>query len=88
MAEFLRNAIAEPEKLYMTNAAQIARPMTAISYHVNRALAALADGAVGEAMSQLEAARRAMAEFLRPLERAHSDEIHERDRRRAGGWTG
>lgn len=88
MAEYFRNAIAEPERLYATNPAQIARPLAIVSYHVSRALIAVEGNDLSYALDELRVARGAIAGALRPLERAHAEEIQSLDRRRAGGWKG
>lgn len=88
MAEYLTNALAEPERLYATAAAEIAQPLTIISYHLGRALAALEGDDPGSARSEVQAAVRVVATALRPLERSHADEIRSVDRRRIGGWSG
>lgn len=88
MAEYLSNALAEPERLYGTAAAEVAQPLAIISYHLSRALAALNTGDADAARSELQISLRHVAEALRPLERSHAEEIRSVDRRRAGGWTG
>ena len=88
MAEYLSNALAEPERLYATAAAETSQPLTITAYHLRQALAALEDDDPDRARSELQAAVHVIAAALKPLERSHADEIRSIDRRRAGGWTG
>lgn len=88
MAEYLSNALAEPERLYATTAAEVAQPLAIASYHLRQALAALEGDDADRARSELQAAVRVIAAALKPLVRSHADEIRTADRRRAGGWTG
>ncbi len=88
MAEYLSNALAEPERLYVTAAAEVAQPLTITAYHLSRALAALGGDDAGGARSELQAAVRVIAAALKLLALSHADEIRTADRRRAGGWTG
>ncbi|MDE2480830.1 MAG: hypothetical protein KGN02_01400 [bacterium] len=88
MAEYLSNALAEPERLYATTAAEVTQPLAIVSYHLRQVLAALESDDPDRARSELQAAVRVIAAALKPLERAHADEIRSVDRRRAGGWTG
>lgn len=88
MAEYLSNALAEPERLYGTAAVAMAQPIAIISYHLSRALAALNAGDADVTRIELQIATRHVADALRPLERSHAEEIRSVDRRRAGGWTG
>ena len=88
MAEYLSNALAEPERLYATTAAEIAQPLTIASYRLRQVLAALEGHDPDRVRSELQAAVHVIAAALKPLERSHADEIRSIDRRRAGGWTG
>lgn len=88
MAEYLSNALAEPERLYGTAAVAMAQPLATASYHLSGALAALNAGDADAARIELQIAVRHVADALRPLERSHAEEIRSVDRRRAGGWTG
>ena len=88
MAEYLSNALAAPERLYATTATEVAQPLTNTAYHLRQALAALEGDDPDRVRSELQAAVSVIAAALRPLDRAHVDEIRTADRRRAGGWTG
>lgn len=88
MTEYLSNALAEPERLYGTVAAEVAQPLAFVSYHLSGALAALNTGDAETARVALQVVVRHAAEALRPLARSHAEEIRSVDRRRAGGWTG
>ncbi len=88
MAEYLSNALAEPERLYGTAAVAMAQPLAIVSYHLSRALAALNEEDADAARCELQIAVRCVADALRPLERSHAAEIRSVDRRRAGGWMG
>ncbi len=88
MAEYLGNALAQPERPYATAAAEIAQPLAQVSYRVAQAADALKRGDISAAMSELDATRRIVAEALIPLRRRHDEEIRANDRRRGGGWSG
>ncbi len=88
MAEYLSNALSQPERLYATTAAEVAQPLTITSYHLRQVLAALEGDDPDRVRSELQVAVGVIAAALKPLERAHADEIRSVDRRRAGGWTG
>lgn len=88
MAEYLTNALANPERLYATQSAAQARALARVSYEIARARSALASADSAALASALEAARIIIAEALRPLSASHAEEVQSLDRRRAGGWSG
>lgn len=88
MAEYVSVAIAQPERSFSTASAEIAQPLTALSYRIARAQAALSAGETDAVARELSDAQRDAAEALRPLSVSHIEEVRERDRRRVGGWSG
>lgn len=88
MAEYVSVAIAQPERSFSTASAEIAQPLTALSYRIARAQAALSAGETDALARELSDAQRDAAEALRPLSASHIEEVRERDRRRVGGWSG
>jgi len=88
MAEFIGNAIAQPERSYATPAAEIAQPLAQVSYRIAQTADAIRRGDVGAAISELDAARRLVSDALIPLRRQHDEEVRTDDRRRGGGWSG
>ena len=88
MAEYIGNAVAQPERSYATAAAEIAQPLAQVSYRIAQATDALTRGDVGVATSELDAARRLASDALIPLRRQHDEEVRTNDRRRGGGWSG
>lgn len=88
MAEYVSVAIARPERPFATESAEIAQPLTALSYRIARSQAALSAGETDSLARELSDAQRIIAEALRPLNASHVEEVRERDRRRAGGWSG
>jgi hypothetical protein len=88
MAEYISNAVARPARSFATAAAEIAVPLTMLSYRIARAGEALRTGDAAALSRELDDARRDVSEALRPLARPHAEEIRHRDRRRAGGWSG
>jgi predicted nicotinamide N-methyase len=88
MAEYLANALAEPERSYITNAVDIAQPLTRISYHLAQVVDALACSDLAAAKANLETAKRIVAEAMMPLRRRHAEEVRANEPRRGGGWAG
>ncbi len=88
MAEYLSNALARPERSYATASAEIAQPLTILSYRIARAQDALRAHDVAALSRELYEAQRDVAKALRPLVTPHAEEVRQRDRRRAGGWSG
>ena len=88
MAEYISNAVAWPARSFATAAAEIAVPLTMLSYRIARAREALRTGDAAALSRELDDARRDVAEALRPLARPHAEEIRQRDRRRTEGWSG
>lgn len=88
MAEYLGNALAQPERAYATGAVEVAQPLAQVSYRISQALQDLERGDIVAATCELEAARRVVSEALIPLRRRHEEEVRGHDRRRGGGWTG
>ena len=88
MAEYVSNAIARPARSFATAAAEIAVPLTMLSYRIARAQEALRTGNAGALSSELDDAQRDVVKALLPLARPHAEEVRQRDRRRTGGWSG
>ncbi len=88
MAEYITNAVAIPERSFMTAAAEIAQPLTVLSYKISRARELLRSGDSLALGLELEDALRIVAEALLPLAAPHAEEVRRLDRRRAGGWRG
>jgi len=88
MAEYLGNALAQPERTYATAAVEIAQPLAQVSYRIAQAADALKRVDVSAATSELDAARRIASDALVPLRRQHDEEVRTNDRRRGGGWSG
>jgi hypothetical protein len=88
MAEYLCNAIAQPERSYATVTTEIAQPLVQVSYRIAQAADALKRGDVGAATSELHAAKQIVSSALVPLRRGHDDEVRASERRRGGGWNG
>ncbi len=88
MAEYLANALAEPERSYATAAVEIAQPLAQVSYRLAQVECAVRDGNVDAALGEIRTARRIIADALVPLRRQHAEEVRLSDCRRGGGWTG
>lgn len=88
MAEYLANALAQPERSYVTSAVEIAQPLAQISYRLAQATQMLRNGQPTAAADELDAARRVVAEAMIALRRQHSEEYGAHERRRGGGWNG
>jgi len=88
MAEYVSNAIARPARSFATAAAEIAVPLTMLSYRIARAREALRTGNAGALSRELDDAQRDVVEALLPLAGPHAEEVRQRDRRRTGGWSG
>ena len=88
MAEFVSNALAEPERSYATDAAELAQPLAQISYHLAQLTQALGRGDLAAATADLEAAKRILTTAMMPLRRKHAEQVRANDPRRSGGWTG
>ena len=88
MAEYLSNALAEPERSYATTAVEIVQPLAQVSYRLAQAIEALASGNVASATDDIETAKRIVAEAMIPLRRKHSEEVRANEPRRGGGWAG
>jgi hypothetical protein len=88
MAEYISNAVARPARSFATAAAEMAVPLTMLSYRIARAREALRTGDAAALNRELDDALRDVAEALRPLARPHAEEIRQRDRRRTEGWNG
>jgi uncharacterized protein (DUF885 family) len=88
MAEYISNAIARPARSFATAAAEIAQPLTMLSYRIARAQEALRTGDAAALSRELDDARRDVAAALRPLTAPHAEEVRRLDRRRTGGWSG
>ena len=75
LTAYVRNAIALPERVYQTTAADLARPLMDISAalaHLRRILLARGDA---DALAQLDAARHVLAQAMLPLSRRHDAEV-------------
>lgn len=88
MAEYLSNALAEPDRPYATSAAATAQPLAQISYRLAQVTQALDRGDVRAARADVDATKGIVAEALVALRKAHADEARVNDSRRSGGWTG
>jgi hypothetical protein len=88
MAEYISNALALPQRSFATAAAEIAQPLTMLSYRIARAREALRTGDATALSRELGDAQRDVAEALRPLARPHAEEVRQHDRRRTGSWSG
>jgi hypothetical protein len=88
MAEYISNAVARPARSFATAAAEIAVPLTMLSYRIARAQEALRTGDAAALSRELDDARRDVAGALRPLSAPHAEEVRRRDRRRSRGWSG
>jgi len=88
MAEYLSNALARPARSFATASAEIAAPLTMLSYRIVRAREALRAGDAAALSRELDDAQRDVAEALRPLASPHAEEVRQHDRRRTGGWSG
>jgi hypothetical protein len=88
MAAYLTNALALPERSFDTAAAEIAQPLAILSYRIARAQSAFRANDAAALIRELDGAQRVVAEALRSLARDHSDEEAQRNRCRAGGWSG
>lgn len=88
MAEYLANAIVRPERSYATASAEIAQPLTQVSYRLAQAARALDREDVTTAATELDAARKIAAEAMASLCRRHAEETRGNDSRRGGGWNG
>ncbi len=88
MAEYLANALARPERSYVTAAVEIAQPLAQVSYHLAQAERAIRGGQVDVALGEIDAARQIVVGALAPLQRRHAQEVRVAERRRGGGWTG
>ncbi len=88
MAEYVSVALAQPSRAFATTSAEIAQPLAQLSYRISRAQHAAAAGDHEDAATELESARRIVAEAMRPLVAPHAEEVRSGDRRRAGGWSG
>jgi len=86
IAEYVTNALAEPERSYATGAVAIAKPLSELSYRLAQAAQALERGDSDAARADLDAAKRIVAAALLPLRRQHAQEVRVKDQRRAGGW--
>ncbi len=85
MAEYISNAVARPERSFATAAAEIAQPMTMLSYRIARAQEALRNSDATALSRELSDAQRDVAESLLPLAVPHAEEVAQRNRRRVGG---
>ncbi|HEY1656013.1 MAG TPA: hypothetical protein VGF86_12965 [Candidatus Tumulicola sp.] len=83
MAEYLSNALAEPERDYATGPLEIAQPLTQISYRIAQAAQALARNDAAAVAEELAVARRIVAEAMAPLRRRHAEEARANDPRPA-----
>jgi hypothetical protein len=88
MAEYISNAVARPARSFATAAAEIAVPLTMLSYRIARAQEALRTGDAAALSRELDDARRDVAGALRPLSAPHAEEVRRRDRRRSRGGSG
>ena len=88
MAEYLANALAEPDRLFATPSASSAQALAQLSYEAERAREATVAADYAALISALDKMRSIIVEALRPLSRSHREEVHALDRRRAGGWSG
>jgi hypothetical protein len=88
MAEYLSNALAEPERSYATTAVEIVQPLAQVSYRLAQAIEALESGNVASARDDIFAAKRIVAEAMVPLRRKHAEEVRTNEPRRGGGWAG
>lgn len=88
MAEYLTNALANPDRMFATPSATHAQVLARISYEIARAREAVASADSETLVATLESMRETIADALRPLARLHDEEVRSLDQRRAGGWTG
>jgi len=88
MAEYVSNALAEPERSYATSAVEIAQPLAQVSYRISQVVQALKRTDVDAAIVELDAAKQIVSDALVPLRRRHDQDVRVNDRRRGGGWTG
>ena len=88
MAEYLANALAQPERSYDTAAANTAQPLAQVSYRLAQATQALDRADADAASEEIAAARRIVAESLVALRRRHAEEVRDADQPRRGGWSG
>ena len=88
MAEYVSNGLARPHPTFATTSAEIAQPLTILSYRIARAQQAAKGGDLATATGELEDAKRVVAEAMHSLSQSHAVEVRSRDRRRGGGWNG
>ena len=88
MAEYLSNALAEPERSYATTAVDIVQPLAQVAYRLGQAIESLEIGNVASAKDDIEMAKRIVAEAMIPLRRKHAEEVRANEPRRGGGWAG
>jgi hypothetical protein len=87
MAQFLKNALAEPERSYVTEASTLAQPLTKIAYQLARIGQSIAEGDPEAATAEVLLAQRLAADALLPLRRQHEAEVRRSERCRSG-WSG
>lgn len=88
MAEYLSNALAEPERSYATTVTAIVEPLAQIAYRLGAAIDALERGDAGIAMDDLVAGKRIVAEAMIAFRRQHAEEVRSSEPRRGGSWAG
>lgn len=86
LAEYVANALAEPERAYDTPALRKAIPLHTVSLHLALMRRALQRDDFEALGANLADAHRVVAETLRPLRRSHVAEVRATDPRKAGGW--
>ena len=88
MAEYLANALAEPDRLFATPSASSAQVLAQLSYEIARAREGAVAAENAGLVLALDKMRSVIVDALRPLSQFHREEVHALDRRRAGGWSG
>src|SRR5689334_22739797 len=71
MAEYLANALARPERQYVTAAVDIAQPLAHVSYRLAQVELAIRNGDTATALDEIGATKRSIAEALAPIQREH-----------------
>jgi len=88
MAEYLANALAQPERSYLTSAVDVAQPFAQISYYLAQAAQKLRSSNPNAAAVEIDLARRIVGEAMIAQRRQHSAEYSAQNTRRLGGWNG
>lgn len=88
IAEYVANAIAEPGRIFATEPAAIAKPLSDLSYRLSQIKHATDRNDSDALHLHLNASIEIVSKALLPLGREHMESVHERDERLAGGWHG